>query len=66
MNLDKVRRNALSQELKFYHSSSVEYKSLVDAIADLDRKIASYKREDSRHLPKDVQRAILSTPVHKR
>ena len=38
MNINRTKRQALSQELKFHHSDSDEYKQIAQQIAELARQ----------------------------
>lgn len=65
MNYNRSQRAALNQALKFYHSSSMEYKQLQSNIEELDRQ---YHTRDcyTRKLSKDEILFILSTPPYNR
>ena len=65
MNMNRVKRNALNQELKFYHSSSVEYREIQYQIELLDR-LHHTRRKDPRYLSRDEKLEILSFPPSQR
>ena len=61
MDINYIKRAALNNELKFYHSSSDEHQNILKQIEDLDRKIHS-RQYNPRILSKAEKLAILSTP----
>ena len=65
INMNRVKRRALNEELKFHSPNSKEYKRIVAEMKQLDWDYHNFKSKSSRHLPKEEMLAILSTPVQK-
>ena len=64
-NMNRVKRNALKDGLKFYAPGSDEYNNTIAQIEALDRKYHNC-RTTCRTMSKEHMLAILSAPVTKR